>query len=389
VVSFVGRGLIFWSILPIAVAVLAVPSGPAVDTPECKSRHGIDRICGIPVPEDLAAIPDTPWIISSSMPRDGSAGGLYLIDTRTHMVRKVEFAIAAGQFGSGEDEAKEVGQCAPPDTDRFITHGLSLSAGEGVLHRLYVVGHGGREAIELFNVDASGDVPSISWTGCVPMPEGLEANSVVGLPGGGLMFTSLYDPGETAWPARIGKLASGAPAGGVFEWHVRSGLKQLSIPPMSGPNGIAVSRDGKSIFLAGWGDRIVRRLDRNGNETAQPMKLDFLPDNLHWAPDGSLFASGQKIAVGDLFACSIRKDGPTYCAHSWDVVRIEPSDLSMRAHWRRETENFFGDSTSAITIEGELWIGSISGDCLAVVAPLGPIAETAGSEQPAAAGEIK
>lgn len=352
-----------------AALSLSTSSVPHAGMADCAGQTRIELVCGIPVPEDLVAIPDTPWVIVSSMPRDGSAGGLYLIDNKSHDVQRIGFKIARGRFASSEKEAEAVGRCTPPDFAKLTTHGLSLSRGKAMLHRLYVVGHGGREAIELFNVDASGAVPTVIWTGCVPMPEGLETNSVVGLPGGGLMFTSLFDQGEIDWQARIAKLATGQSAGGVFEWQAGKAIAKLPTPPMSGPNGIEVSRTGKEIFLAGWGDHMVRRIDRQGRETASPIKLEFLPDNLHWAPDGSLLASGQRTTVKDLFACTSRKDGPPYCAQSWSVARIEPRDLSFRANWHGETGDRFGDSTSAIMVDGELWIGSISGECIAIIDP--------------------
>ena len=273
------------------------------------------------------------------------------------------------RFASNSAEADAVSQCGPPNTQALITHGISLSAGENGVHRLYVVGHGGREAIELFNVDTNSEKPLVRWAGCVPLGDGLEANSVVGIPGGGLLFTSLYNPGETDWPARIGKLVSAEPAGGVFEWQAGTGVSRLSIPPMSGPNGIAITPDGETIILAGWADRLVRRIDRQGIETAPAIELNFLPDNLHWSPDGKILASGQRFGVGELFACITQADAPSYCARSYSVARIDVESHSMVDLWEQDIDEGFGDSTSAIMVDGRLWIGSISGDCIAVVTP--------------------
>ncbi|KXK01394.1 MAG: hypothetical protein UZ03_NOB001002243 [Nitrospira sp. OLB3] len=356
-------------ILTILAAAMATPAGPLEKT--CASEARMDFVCGIAVPEDLIAIPDTPWVIATSMPRDGSAGGLYLIDSRTREARKLDLAPMKGapRFASTAEEAAEAGRCAPLDPGKLLTHGISLSPSADGVHRLYVVGHGGREAIELFNVDARGSVPSVLWAGCVEMPAGIEANSVAGLPDGGLMFTTLYDPGETDWQARMAKLGSALPAGGVFEWHAGTGFSRLGIPPMSGPNGIAVSEDGRTVFLAGWGDRIVRRVDRAGKETAAPITLDFLPDNLHWTPDGALLASGQRETVQGLFSCSFQKDRPTYCSPQWAVARIDPASLTVTDNWRQDTGGAFGDSTAAIMVEGRLWIGAINGDRIGVVTP--------------------
>lgn len=357
--------------LPTLVAAVALAAGaPGVDSAGCASGGVMHFACGIPVPEDLVRISGTRWVIASSMPRDGSAGGLYLVDTRTRAVHRIRLRserTPPEAFASTPEEAAAVGHCLALDPQRFIAHGVSLSAGENGVDRLYVVGHGGREAIELFNVEMRGDEPVVRWAGCVEMPTGVEANSVVGLPGGGLMFTTLYDPGEMEWPQRIAKLASGAPSGGVFEWHAATGFHRLATPPLSGPNGIAVSPDGGTVFLAGWGDRIVRRLDRQGRETAMPLVLDFLPDNLHWAPDGSLLASGQATDVKSLFDCSAKKDRPTYCVSGWSVARIDPSKFAITANSHGVTSGSFGDTTTALQIDGRFWLGSINGDRIGIV----------------------
>lgn len=357
----------------LAVAAAMEPaSGAGNAAPNCSGAPGIAVVCGIPVPEDIAPVPGTPWLIATSMPRGGEAGGLYLIDTRTLKARKADLGLEQtgkpARFAAGAAEAAAVATCAPLDPTRFISHGISLSPGKGGIHRLYVVGHGGREAIELFNVDARKSVPTLQWAGCVTMPQAVEGNSVVGLPGGGLMFTTLYDPGETAWPARIRKLATGAPTGAVFEWHPASGIVRLPVPPISGPNGIAVSADGKSIFLAGWGDRILRRVDRKGRETAAPVTLDFLPDNLHWGPGGMLFAAGQATTVQSMFACSAAPTSPGYCVPEWSVAKINPGVMRVTARMGGKTGGVFGDTTSAVLHRGWMWLGSINGDRIGVVA---------------------
>jgi hypothetical protein len=350
----------FTAILAAAAASAATPAELAT----CAAEVGIAFVCGIPAPEDLIRIPETPWLIATSMPRDGSAGGLFLVDSRTREARPVDLSPSErATFASTPDEASAAAKCPRLKPETFISHGISLRRGRGGVHGLYVVGHGAREAIELFNVDARNAVPTIAWAGCVEMPAGVEANSVVHLPGGGMIFTTLYDPGESDWSIRIAKLASAAASGGVFEWHADRGFRRLAIPPMSGPNGIAVSADGRAIFLAGWGDRIVRRLDRQGKETAQPVMLSFLPDNLHWTPDGSLLAAGQPVAVQELFACT----PPRYCSPTWAVARLNAETLRIEDNWLQQTGGSFGDSTSAIMVGNRLWVGSINGDRIAVI----------------------
>ncbi|WP_310022589.1 SMP-30/gluconolactonase/LRE family protein [Croceicoccus sp. BE223] len=341
---------------------------PIAAAPCAASETGIEKICGIPIPEDLVQVPGTRWVIATSMPRDGTAGGLFLVNTRTREVEPLTWAQGRGDFASNANETTGVAGCAAPNPARLIAHGIDIAPGVGGLHRLYLVAHGGRESIELFDIDANGAVPSLHWAGCVPMPEGLEANSVAALPDGGLLFTSLYDEGPADWPRRMSALDAARPAGAVYEWHAAKGIAKLPLPRISGPNGVAVSADGKVVYVAAWGERSVRRFDRAGNETAAPIALTFLVDNLRWAPDGTLLAAGQETTVARLFSCSSRKAQPAYCSTPWAAAGIDPHEFTSIRQWRGEG-NAFGDTTSAIMVDGRLWLGSLGSDCIAVLDP--------------------
>jgi len=82
------------------------------------------------------------------------------------------------------------GVCPGPVSRQFRPHGLHLPPGENGRHTLYVVAHGDREAIEVFELDLGGAVPTLNWVGCAVAPEALALNSVVALPEGGFAATS-------------------------------------------------------------------------------------------------------------------------------------------------------------------------------------------------------
>lgn len=65
-----------------------------------------------------------------------------------------------------------------PDPNNFLSHGLHIRPGKNGHSTLYVVSHGGGEAIEVFDVDANGAQPELAWKGCVIPPESMEVNSV-------------------------------------------------------------------------------------------------------------------------------------------------------------------------------------------------------------------
>jgi hypothetical protein len=70
----------------------------------------------------------------------------------------------------------------PLDAKQAVLHGLSLRPAQPGRYTLYATNHGGRESVEVFEVDARGAAPSAVWIGCVMMPDKLAANSVAAFP---------------------------------------------------------------------------------------------------------------------------------------------------------------------------------------------------------------
>ena len=178
---------------------------------------------------------------------------------------------------------------------RPITHGLNLRAGANGHSTLYAVGHGAREAIEVFDVDATGAKPALTWKGCVPMPEGLAANSVASFADGSLVATVLLMPGKTFADSVAKK-----PTGAVYEWAPgKKGFEQIRGSELPGNNGIEVSADGKEIFVVSSGFQTIVAFS-HANPTKQlrtTRPLPFTPDNVHMGEDGRLLTAGMKNDV--------------------------------------------------------------------------------------------
>ena len=51
------------------------------------------------------------------------------------------------------------------EKEQFSSHGLYLQPGESRQHTLYVVHHGTRESVEVFEVDADVTPPQLTWVG--------------------------------------------------------------------------------------------------------------------------------------------------------------------------------------------------------------------------------
>jgi hypothetical protein len=233
----------------------------------------------------------------------------------------------------------------PPGTSgRFQTHGVYVAPGGGPVHELLVVGHIERESIEYFEVDASGEMPVITWRGCVIAPEPIGLNSVRGLADGGFITTNFLPRNQST-----GQMMSGDPNGEIWEWHADTGWQEVPGSEASGANGVELSDDGQTIYVAAWGSQSFFRLSRGESPPVrEDIDLGFRIDNIHWARDGRLLAAGQ-------------------AGQDWQVVKIDPDTLAVEEIYRQADDAAFFGGTVALEVGDDLWIGSFSADRIAIV----------------------
>ena len=297
-------------------------------------------------------VPGADWMIVSGMAGAGStAGRLYLIDAGEKGWRTL-----APDVG-GKARAPYAACPSAPDMTKFAAHGLALLPGKGGRHTLLAVNHGGRESIEAFEVTGGRGEPEVRWIGCVILPKDVVPNSVAALPGGGFIVSKFNEAGDADAFAHMAKLEK---TGVLIEWTPKGGFRRLAGTELSGDNGVAVSPDGRWVFVNAWPEMRVLRFPRSGGGKPVSVKVDFLPDNLRWAPDGKLLVAGQVAAsMADLLACA------QPCAHDWAVLKLDPNTMKVTPVLREKGTRAFSDATGALQVGNELWIGTFRGDRLA------------------------
>jgi hypothetical protein len=339
-----------------AVAMLALPAIGLEAQQNCAANGEVSYVCGPKNPEDLVLVPDTQWIVSSGM-ADGA--GFYLINSRS------------GEFGSltftAQHDRTFAGCATPPTAQTLQTHGLNIRATGAGRARLNVVGHGAREAIEVFDVDASGARPTLTWRGCVPMPDGLAANSVASFADGSLVATVLFMPGTTFADA----IVELKPTGAVYEWSPgKPGFELVRGTELPANNGIEVSADGSEIYVASSGLQTIVAFSHSNParqlRTTRP--LGFTPDNVHLAPDGRLVTAGM---ANDVPECG-GPPGPQHdiaklsqCPRPTIVVAIDPKTMSDTVIATTAATPSFSNATMALPVGNQAWIGSFAGDRIA------------------------
>jgi hypothetical protein len=340
------------------VGPLRVNAEPA----SCARAGALEFICGPKNVEDLVGIPGRTLLIGSGLASDGPAPGhLYVIDTRTRRADplKVDFASKA---------VPAYASCpAPIVASQLHPHGIGLRAISAGHAELYVVNHGGRESIEIFDLDTKADVAA-KWIGCVVLPDGASGNGVAPLGDGGFVATKFFDIHAGEW---IAQLTEGKQTGTAYVWHPGSGFKEIPGTVASGDNGIETSADFHWAFINIWPEKRVLRVDLTGAEPPKSIALDFMPDNVHRAPDGSLLVGGHISDMHILMACKRIR-----CPVDWAIARIDPKTFAVNyLLWEKGTAEFEG-VTGAIQMDDALWLSLFRGDRVAQVklptAPLKP-----------------
>ncbi|MEM6705179.1 MAG: hypothetical protein AAGA81_24235 [Acidobacteriota bacterium] len=316
--------------LSLLTALLTGSPAQAACDPEGEVRF----ICGLGDPEDLVAVPDTDWVVASGMKDEGRID-LVRGDGTVHRVFP--------EGASASPDTATFGACPGEVRDRFQPHGVSLRPGPDGRHTLYVVRHGAREAVEVFELDASSNEPSLTWTGCAIAPEGVSLNSVTALPEGRFAATNF-------------NFAQGS----VLEWSADDGWSEVAGSPKRGPNGLVSSTDGRWLYVGGWATKSLIRLAR-GENGAEPKEVPvgFHVDNVRLGTDGAVYAAGHNAeTVAGIVGC-LNGAGCDGVTNHLARVNVETGDVEEIMN--RPSSDSLKLSTVGLRIGDEVWVGGIAG----------------------------
>jgi len=329
------------------------------DIENCDPEEGIEFLCGVVNGEDILRLGDSDWLLVSGM--DGSLTGAD-IRGKIHLVNAMDKnaeILFPGTNPGFQHDTELYGDCPGPiNIESFSAHGLALHPSDKGpdIYRLYMTSHGEREAIEVFEVDAFVK-PTITWTGCIPMPASSWTNSVAILSDGGFVATQFFNPADHT----IDNVLAGEVTGHIFEWHPGEEVRVIPGTELSGGNGIVVSEDERWIYAASFGTGELVRFDRNSTPIArEEIPLGILGDNIRWSPRGTLLSAGNNTGS----FC-----GQPPCETGWGIVEINPDDLVATRIVSVGGDSAMHDASTALLVNDEIWVGTYSGDRLAIIQP--------------------
>ena len=353
--AFVGMAVFMAASIAFAQGKGGPPAPPLL---ECGVHGDIDILCGTRSPEDLELTPDGKSLIVSQFvggPAGAGVAGLMLFDPAKKTFTRLP--VSAEPRKDWGDPA-----CPGPIGDALRPHGISLLKRNGGAIQIYVVNHGGRESIEMFELKQSGATSELIWHGCVVSKEAF--NDVAAQPDGGFIAThptALQPPPPPPGQAKAGPandLFSGQPSGYVSRCTPGKGEAELPGTRAGYPNGVLVSSDGRYMYFNAWTAKEVHKYDlKEGKETGM-VKLDFMPDNISWTSKRTMLAAGVKGARGD---CPPGSGTP--CIQAFGIAEIDPAKMESKTVFDSEGKGALISGVSeALQVGNSIYIGAFQGD---------------------------
>jgi sugar lactone lactonase YvrE len=351
-----------WIGLLVLISVAGCSRGADSVIFDCGAADGITPDCRFHNPEDMVISPSGRHLIISQLASmDGhGAGSLVSLtpdDGTIHRLFPTGDATAGGTNEWGDAD------CPPLDPPALVPHGIDIEHRDDGRDELFVVNHGGRESVELFEVIDTGDAVSLVPRGCVAAPPDGYFNDVVGMPDGGFWVSHMYPrSGNQTWMLLRMMLTSYSP-GVAYAWDPGTGLRAMPGTESKFANGIEKSADGRFMYLDSYlGNEIIKVDVEQGRRVAS---VDVsLPDNLTWAPNGELLAASHLSSILEMRACLSLEKGN--CAGRFAIVAVDPDTMTKRVLLEHEGPPM-GAATVARLYRDRLYLGTFAGDRIARV----------------------
>lgn len=329
---------------------------------ECGVHGDAEVICGTQSPEDLEVTPDGKYlIVAQFVTGPGGPGiasgsnGLFLFDPAQKTFQKL---IATSEPLPDWGDSR----CPGPAGEALAPHGTSLVRRVNGKMQLYVVNHGGRESIEMFELLRVGDTWELAWHGCVVSAD--PYNDVAALGDGGFIAThpdalTRNVASDTKGKGAPNAFTSGQPTGFLVRWS-RSGEGELQGTRHGYPNGVVATPDAKYAYYNAWTAKEVHKYDLRLQKDIAVVKLDFMPDNLTFTKKGNLLAAGIKGLNGDC--------GGQPCREAFEVAVLDSGKLSHKKVYDSAGKGALIPGVSVAEQMGDaVYIGAFQGDRLVKV----------------------
>ncbi len=352
-------------VFALCVTTVAACAGDPGHTPilTCEAAAGIEPDCRFGNPEDIVVAPRGRQLIVSQMASpDGSrAGNLIALEPPAGAIEVL--------FPSDDASAEPTPDWGDSDCPRFdnpqaiAPHGIDIEQRDDGRHELFVVNHGERESVELFEVIDDGSAVKLQYRGCVLAQGDMQFNDVVGHADGSFWVSHTYSHGMNITLGVLRMQWTSYAPGKVYAWSHSGGYREIGGSAAKYANGVEKSEDGSVLYVNSYfGDEVIKVNVADGERIGSVSVPS--PDNLSWSPSGELLVAGHDATFAETMKCLELTEGN--CGIRFVVAAIDTNAMTARTI----IENVgapMGAATVAVAHGEYVYLGTFSGDRIARV----------------------
>ncbi len=308
---------------------------------EGSAPHGYEDCQSVPAPigaEDIAFDPKTGLAYLSAYDRNRAAaddtlrGGIYLLDP------------------SAQDPKPQT--VTPAEPRDFRPHGVSLHR-QGEEARLFVINHraSGEHSVELFRITAENALEHLKT---LRDPAFLYPNDIAALDGTRFYMTNNF--GTSSAFGNAAEVLLRLPFSNLVYFDGEKA--EVAADGLRFANGIHLSDDGETLYVAEWTGRALRLYRRNGDGSLalqQTIETGGSPDNISQDEEGALYLPTHASLFGVIaLGADENAIAPTR------VLKITPPDHGLEEIYYEEGNKISAATVAAID-RGVMLMGSIFG----------------------------
>jgi sugar lactone lactonase YvrE len=350
-------------IVPMTAVLMATMIGACAspERPPCTSDDEVPTLCGFRNPEDLEHVATAGVVLVSNMRHDGpNPGGGYLSAmVPGGWVPRTLWGLAGPSSSDPQPDIGDPTCTTAPEPDSFYPYGLS-SIDVDDRQLVYVAAHagdaGGREAIEIFELGGSGDGAELTWKACIPSDAQVQINDVA-VSSDGMLLASNYMPDPSILRHSLRSTIFRQPTGDVMTWTKQDGWTHLDDTEALMANGVALSKDGQTLFYVESVGAKLHRRSVSDARGAIHIDIEGAPDNLSWTSRGTLLIATHTEGA-KMLGCFFRAGA---CRSAWSVYEITPETMAAR-RVLTHTGELIGAVATALETDGELLLSSVFDD---------------------------
>ena len=334
----------------------------------CESDETFTVYCNYQNPEDLAVLPDGRHILVSEfgaivpLSPTNVQGKLSLLDTTDGRKKNLEIEMSDNVWGDPECQR---------DSMMLSPHGIDINERLDGSYQLAIVNHMPTETIELFELREINDSWSLTWRGCVNAPVHGYFNDVALSSNGSFYVSQMYDKNISLFMLAVLDNTK-EDTGYVYHWRRQNGFERLVNTDGAFPNGVELSDDENNLFINYAFGNKTSKYNLMSNSIEASFSMNGIPDNI--TVDGDYIWVGAQDHSGldsliycGVFAKDVFEDPMiNQCPLPFAAYQLRQSDLSLVNSYKY-SNTVMGTATVALSLNGQLYIGTYHGDRIASV----------------------